>query len=464
MTKKIARDYQIEDLTFLIKEKKAGLLHDPGCGKTLPGCLLIYYVYSVLNQKSFFVMPKSLMRKNRMELLECTNFTEDQIVIVDGTPKQREAIINDPNAKVFIMGFKRFADDWQNIMKIHPEVNCIVIDEWHMGFKSIESQRTKELVKFTRKIEYFVPMSGTLIDGRLDSCYAAIHIIEPRYYTNLFSFRAQHGLTDEYGRIIAWRGHDKIGRILLRHSRRKTFEQVYGKQDTNIPIIQHEICEMHQKQREAYKEFEDTAILELDDKFLEGGNPAVAAMRCRQIMAHPNTFGIIKDDELTGKEESLLVHIEDHINRKEPLLIFATLQPEQERIYELCKKAGLRTGLINGNVPISERDKIDIAFQKGELDCIVASPATASVGFNWGHVNHVIFTSLDYQNVNFVQAYRRAIRGIRTTKLRITILEYEDSIDQRIFTIVNTKSQNLSKVDSTYETLELGKKIEENKK
>lgn len=456
--KKTARDYQIADLAFLIKEKKAGLLHDPGCGKTLPGCLLMYYVAS-LGQMSFFVMPKSLMRKNRIELLECTNLTSDEITIIDGTPKQRELQMKNANTKVFIMGFKRFADDWKTLKTLYPQINCIIIDEWHMGFKSMESQRTKELVKFMKTgTEYFVPMSGTLIDGRLDSCYAAIHIIEARYYTNLYSFRAQHALTDEYGRIIAWRGHDKIGRILQRHFRRKTFEQVYGKQDTNIPIIQPEICEMHPKQREAYIEFEETAILELDDKFLEGGNPAVAAMRCRQIMAHPHTFGILKPDEHTGKDESLLVHIEDHINRKEPLLIFATLQPEQERIYELCKKAGLRTGLINGNVSIPDRDKIDLAFQAGELDCVVASPATASVGFNWGHVNHIVFTSLDYQNVNFVQAYRRATRGIRTCKLRVTILEYENSIDQRIYEIVNIKSQNLSKVDSTYETLTLGKK------
>lgn len=83
-------------------------------------------------------------------------------------------------------------------------------------------------------------------------------------------------------------------------------------------------------------------------------------------------------------------------------------------------------------------------------------PETTAVGYNWGFVNHVIFASIDYRDVNFQQAVRRTIRGKRDVPLWVTILEYENSIDQKKFKIVNRKSSDLHKVDSTYERLELG--------
>lgn len=453
------RPDQIEDLSFYMKNERCANLSDPGTGKTPSVCVYIYYLSSRKDKKSFWVMPKSLLAKNKMELLRFTEFTEDQIIIVDGTPKQREAQMSDPRGKVFLMGFKRFSDDWETLLKYHPELDAVIVDEIHMGFKSDKSTRTKELFKAMRKMRHFLAMSGTLIDGRLDSAYPTIKIIEPRYYTNHNSFIAQHALVDEYGQIFEWVNHAKIGRIFKRHCVRRSFESVHGKVKK---VIECQPCEMSKAQRAAYDEFEAMAILELEDGFIEGGNPAVAAIRCRQILAHPETFGLLPKGEMSGKDEALLVHLEDHKNNKQPLVIFSVLQPEQERIYKLCKDMGFRVGLINGNVSAKDRAKIDEQFQNGELDIVVGSPATAAVGFNWSHVNHIIFASLDYLNSNFVQAIQRAIRGTRKIPLRVTVLEYLNSIEQRIFQIVNKKSKDLNKVDDTYETLDLGyKDIEE---
>lgn len=453
-TIKEPRPYQIEDLAFFIKQKKCAFLHDPGAGKTLPACLGMEYVWSRHQKKSYWIMPKSLLAKNKQELIECTNFSEHEIMIVDGTPKERAIQMGSKNAKVFLMGFKRFSDDWQTLRNLHPEMGAIFIDEFHMGFKSHNSKRTKELFKCARLCDFFLAMSGTLIDGRLDSCYPAIHIIEPRYYANHWSFKVQHAIIDEYGTVIAWTNHAKIGHIFKKHCVRRTFKEVYGSDEQ--PVIIPELCQMHPKQREAYKEFEDKAILELSDEFLEGFNPGVHAIRCRQIMAHPETFGLLKEGELTGKDESLLVHLQDHINKKEPVLIYASLQPEQERIYRLCQKEGFNVGLINGNVSAKERARIDEDFRAGRIDALVGSAATAAVGYNWSHIDHVIFASLDYQDVNFTQAYKRCIRGKRDKRLWVTLLEYEKSIDQRIFEIVNRKSEDLHAVDDTYDKLNIG--------
>ncbi|MBC7737903.1 MAG: hypothetical protein H7245_11970, partial [Candidatus Saccharibacteria bacterium] len=128
---------------------------------------------------------------------------------------------------------------------------------------------------------------------------------------------------------------------------------------------------------------------------------------------------------------------------------------QQERLVEICKKMGFRVGLINGNVSTAKRGDIDEAFQRGELDIVVVSPATASVGFNWGHLDTVIFMSIDFMDSSFLQGYRRAMRGVRTSPLLIYVMEYENSVDQRIFKIVEIKSAMAVEVDPTQVVVKL---------
>lgn len=446
------RDYQVEDLAFYLRNPRCGNLSDPGTGKTPSACVYTEYLWRAKGVKSIWMMPKSLLWKNHEEFMRFTTFTPDEVVIVDGNPKQREEQIKSTKAKVWLMGFQRWCDEIERMKVMHPEINFICGDEWHMGgFKNPHNKRSTTLFKSMRNIEYFLPMSGTLIAGRLDSCYTAIKVIEPRYYANHQSFMAQHAIEMDTGKVL-WMNHEKLGRIFMRHCTRRSFEQVYGKE---AKILQKSVVPMDSRMRAAYDEFAAKAILELEDEFLEGVNPAVNAMRCRQIMSHPHTMGLLKETELTGKEERLELIVADHINSGKPLVIFSSLVPEQERIAKLCAKWGLRVALINNTVTPKRRGEIDSAFKAGDIDCVVGSPATAAVGFNWGHVDHIVFASIDYDNTNFVQAYRRAIRGVRETPVLIEILEYENSIDQRMYSIVDAKSHDLAKVDDTYERLNL---------
>ena len=179
------------------------------------------------------------------------------------------------------------------------------------------------------------------------------------------------------------------------------------------------------------------------------------AIRCRQIMAHPQTMKILGENELTGKDQRLLIHLEDHKQSGKPLVVFASLVPEQERIARIARSMGLKVGLINGTVPAKGRAEIDRKFCAGEIQVLVGSPATAAVGYNWGFVDTIIFVSLDYKDSNFIQGYRRAVRGVRDKPLLIYILQYESKVEDRILEIVEIKSKLSNQVDETKEVLSL---------
>jgi uncharacterized FAD-dependent dehydrogenase len=84
-----------------------------------------------------------------------------------------------------------------------------------------------------------------------------------------------------------------------------------------------------------------------------------------------------------------------------------------------------------------------------------------SVGFNWGFLRKIVFASIDYQDSNFIQAYRRGVRGKRDTPLLVYVLEYRKSIEQRIFQIVNRKSLDAQKITSHKKVLTLGRALTE---
>lgn len=440
-----ARDDQIADLAYFINNRKAGLLHDPGVGKTVTAALYTEYCIKYLNEKVVWTQPLSILKKNRDEILKFTDLAPEDVVIVQGTPEKRKKLMQGPG-KVFLFSATGWSSEWQILLESHPTVKVSIHDECHLYYAGHKSKRTQAWYMVSRHMNSVIPMSGTIIKGKLSTIYPVMHVIAPQYYGSYESFMAQHAVLDEYGSVIGWQNHEKVRNVLGATSIRRSFESIYGNQD---PVIQIEECEMTPSIRRSYDELEATAILELEDKFLEAGTPGVMAIRCRQIMAHPETFGLGKKGELTGKDEQMMLYVNNALETGEPLVIFAALQPEQERIKRLIEEAGGRVGLINGSVPGPKRQQIDVDFREKRLQFIVGSSATCGIGFNWQFVDLILFTSLDYGDDTFTQAFKRGIRGKRTKPLLVKVLQYKRSIDQRIMQIVQKKMADYHQVDET---------------
>lgn len=514
------REKQVASLAFYIRNPRCLDLSDPGTGKTPPTVVYQWFLWSRQGIGSAFVMPNSLLKKNRDEILRFTDFKPDEVTIVTGlrplSPSQVKLaetlrkwegpyelfggqkvtfkalleagvvdknqkvneqmlhartvmpyeLANPGNTKVFLMGFDAYSTHWRALPDF---VRAIQVDEIHKGYKGDSSARTQGFYESfnSGKMTHFLGMTGTLVSGRLDSAYPAIRVIEPRYYGSYKSFYWYHAIEDPFtGKLSTWRNHEKLSAIFRKHAIRYTFESVYGKE---AKVIIPEFVEMSDKQRELYDKFKDEAFLELEKFFLEGTEPGVAFIRARQIMEHPNSFPDLSGGEGTidimkgarcGKEERLDIHFEDHQRTGKPLIVYAALKPQQYRILELARSYGLKAEVINGDVSPKKRGEIDLAFREGRINCIIASPAVADVGFNWQfcgkqEVDHLIFASLDFLDTTVLQAYRRAIRGKRGSPLRITVLLYEDSLDQRITWIIYQKSLDANKVDPSHAVLRL---------
>ncbi len=437
-----ARPDQIEDLAYFMNNPRGLMLHDPGVGKTIVAALYAAYAWSVLKYRTALVQPISLMNKNKEEFLKFTNFTDDEVVCVQGTPAKKIKIMQS-NAKVFLFGGDSIAKEWETLRMFHPDFRVMICDEPHLYFAGHHSKRTQSWYRACREMHSVIPMTGTIVKGKLDSIYPFLHASFPQYYGTYENFMAMHAEMDENGKLIHWKEHERLKMILEAHSICRSFESIYGEDAT---VIITETVEMGKLQREKYEELEAFALIELEDSFIEAGTPGVKAIRARQVMACPEHLGVVPIGTVTGKDERLMLHIQEAIASNERLTIFAALVPEQERIVGMIQKLGKTVGLINGGTSLKQRQGFDEDFRAGRLQFIVGSPACMSVGFNWGFLRKIVFVSLDYMDDSFVQAYKRGVRGVREHPLLVFVLEYKNSIDQRIFKIVEGKSRDAQKI------------------
>jgi len=431
------RPDQIEDLAKCIANPRWMLLNDPGTGKTPTAALYTWWNWTRNRGVTVWLQPLAIIKKNRDEILRFTGFKPDDVRIVSGPPKQRKAAYA-KKPKVLLMSADTFGREW----KLIDGVTLVIGDEWQLMFSTNDSQRTTALYQAMKHIPRLLPMTGTLIRGRLSSAFPAIHLIEPRYYGNYRQFLNFHTITDFYGEIIDWINTEKITEILRRHSCRRSFASVHG--EANL-VIQTEYVQMATKQAEAYKEFHDKGVLELEKYILDGTLPGVGLIRARQILSCPELFDLGE----AGRDANLEIHLREHIDTGEPLMIISASVPEQKRVLARCRALGLTAELMNGDTSQKRRGDLDEAFRGGAFQVMIASEAVAIIGFNWGHLNHIVGLTLDYFDDNLIQGLFRAIRGKRETPLRGTLLSYEETVEDMVLAILERKMKLANRVDPT---------------
>ena len=162
-------------------------------------------------------------------------------------------------------------------------------------------------------------------------------------------------------------------------------------------------------------------------------------------------FGFVWFVALIGKDTWLFENILG--GQFERVVIFSAVVGEQVRLLEKVAAAGFSVELINGTVSGEKRVKIDEAFRRGDLQVIIASPATAGVGWNWQIMEACVFMSTDYTDDGFTQAVARGIRGVRATALPVFIPQYKKSMEQKVLGIIQRKSLLAHEVDARKEVL-----------
>lgn len=180
---------------------------------------------------------------------------------------------------------------------------------------------------------------------------------------------------------------------------------------------------MSKEQQKAYSSMKNQMLTVYDGKVMTAMSKLSMLMRLQQISsgfivskaeADAESFADwenmdVMPDEVTWLGETnprLDALMRDVAEADKPLLILTHYSAEAAKIYELCEKAGFRTGLFTGWKVAGGID----AFKNGELDVLVANSAKISRGFNLQNAHTTLFYSNTYSMETRQQAEFRTFR------------------------------------------------------
>ena len=439
------RPYQAQHCAFHITHRASLNYSACATGKTYTMAWLAEYYWKTEQCKTVLINPISLSVKNKDEIVRFTDFAEDEVQIVSGTPAKRAVQWKNTKAKVFIVGPDLFGKEWEQML---PDVKSILVDESHLAYSGHKSARTQAFYMAQKKANHITFFTATPIgSGKASSIYYAFCCCAPLVFANFKRFMNYFAIYNSLGYIIGWRHMDVLGEQLKKFSVGISFKEAFKNAAENI--VSFETCDFGDSDiEEKYRSMEDDALMELDDRYVEANSGGVKLLRCRQLLECPEVFGL--EPKIRAKDELLKSHLQHILDGSEKqILVYSAFVAEQERIVRICTEMGLQAGLINGSVVGAARASVAKKFESGEFQVLVASPATMAIGFNFEFVSSVVFVSADYDNSAFHQACFRGNRGTRSTPLPIYILVVNCKVEKKFWKkVLSEKEDYKNTVDS----------------
>jgi SNF2 family DNA or RNA helicase len=400
--------YQQYCIDRIISDPYLGLFLDMGLGKTvitLTGLHnLKYYRWAI--RKVLIIAPKKVAESTwSKEAEKWEHLKALRISVVLGPAKQRLAALN-AEADIYIIN----RENTQWLVEYYGHnwpFDVVVLDE-SSSFKNHQAKRFKALKAVRPRISRLIELTGTpsphgltdlwaqvyLLDGgkrlgRTISVYRDIYFVpDKRNQTTIFSYAPKEGAAEEIYRQIS-----DICISMKAEDYLELPDLIYE----DIPV------KLDSKAQKAYQQMERDMLLEVDDELVTATTAATLTGKLLQLCN-----GAVYDENKTVvpvhdcKLEVFLETIEQ-LNGQH-VLVFYFYQHDRDRILASLSRSGLRVRVYN-----DARD--ETAWNTGEIDILLAHPASCGYGLNLqegGH--HVIWFGLTWNLEEYQQANKRLHR------------------------------------------------------
>jgi SNF2 family DNA or RNA helicase len=415
---------------------------DMGTGKTILS-LLASEMMGNEWAKVFVIVPNSLKLNWRNEI---EKFTNSKWYVLDNTFKKNIYDIKD--VKYIITNYEYFRASNFNIKSklidkgIDPKiVNSIIFDEAHK-IKNTKSNTTKNILKtFKKSVNNYMLLSGTIMPNKLEELYVALNLILPEEFTSKNKFYQDYcGL--KYDMSYGWQTiekpnldkvFDKLDGIMYRVKKEDVLK------DLPEMIVNMVNVEMSSSEEKEYRNIENgfnnvdwnsNNMIGLNDT--NSDNPLVILGRLRKYTSNLKSK-LVADFVKTLNDQGEKVVIFDVF--KDPLI-------------QLANEMNSNSAYFGGSVSSENRQELVDLFQDPNswLMNLFMTAQTGSVGITLTAASHMILISQSYVPGDNEQMYARIHRIGAKNNCNIYIFAIEDTVDEKVYHLVNSKLKIISKV------------------
>ena len=428
----IPHGYQQTAYDWIMEHERCGLFLDMGLGKTVVTLTAIRDLIDSLDvQKVLVIAPKRVAEDTwSRETQKWDHLQGLRISKVLGTTADRKRGLQ-AEADIYVINRENVV--W--LIRELPEwdFDTVVIDELS-SFKSPEAKRFKALRKVITGSRRVIGLTGTPASNGYLDLWSEIYLLDrgQRLGHTITGYRLQFfknvSRDPSYGIYVEKPGaQKKINRLLediCMSMKAEDYLNMPERIENVIPV------RLDPKETAAYKQMEQTALLQMEDGAMVEAFSAAAVMG--KLLQLANGFAYDFDKVPHRIHEKKLDALEEIIdcNPGQPILVFYNFQADREALLQRFPEARI---LDTGQ---------DIAdWNDGKVPLILAHPASVGHGLNIQEGGHIIvWYGLTWSLELYQQANARLYRqGQKHRSVVINHLIAAGTVDEQVMQALRTK-------------------------
>ena len=440
-------EHQLEAINYGLAHEKWLLLDSMGLGKTNS----IIWLAETLKRRGlidhcFIICGVNSLKQNwKKEIAKFS--TESAIVLGEHVTRtgnisyksieKRAQQLKDPIEEFFVItNLESLRDDRiiEAFKKSSNKFDMIAFDEAHKAATKTSQQGTN-LLKLDAPFK--VAATGTLITNNPLSAYVPLSWTE-NDQSILTTYKSQYcnfgGIKNS--QIIGFKNLEVLQEEIQSCSLRRTLDQV--RSDMPPKTVTIEVLEPDDSQRKFYEAIKEGVKEEADKIELKSANLLALTTRLRQATACPSLLTTQKVNSC--KVDRCVELIQELTSQGEKVVVLSVFK---ETLNDLAAKLGqFRFSINTGDIPDGVVAKNVERFQEDpEEQVFIGTWGKVGTGWTLNAASYLICIDTPYTAAMFDQGTDRIWRVNNERPAFITVLVCEDTIDERVQQIIETKKE-----------------------
>ncbi len=440
-------DNQKETLALLGEQDRVLDFSDPGTGKTRPALAAYINRLNKSGGRCLVLATKSILQSAWGDEID-RFFPGVRYDIAYATKRAKtlkestaDVIITNHDAVRALVGKKAVVTP-----KFWDAFDTIIVDE-STAFKNHQSQRSKDIYKIARQMQYRECLTGTPNPNTILDIWHQAKIVDDgqRLGNRFWSFRSAVCEPVQVGprpEMREWKDKegaeyavfDLLDDITIRHK----FEDC---QDIPPNKITNYYIELSPKLRKQYNDMMNIAAAMLaDGKLLTAVNASSVHQKLMQMAA-----GAVyrEDGEHSVLDDARAELVMDLIEERESCVVAFNWRHQRFGLEEAARKRKIPYAVIDGTIGDRGRQEAVKAFQDGSIRAIFAHPQSAGHGLTLTRGTTTIWTSPTYNAEHYKQFNHRIYRAGQTRKTETIHLIARDTIDEKVVARLTDKLSSM---------------------
>ncbi|XP_022137967.1 SWI/SNF-related matrix-associated actin-dependent regulator of chromatin subfamily A-like protein 1 isoform X2 [Momordica charantia] len=341
----------------------------------------------------------------------------------------------------------------QNILMV-SQFKVVIADESHF-MKNAQAKRTVACVPVIQKAQYAILLSGTPALSRPIELLKQLEALYPNVYKNVHEYGNRYCKGGTFGLYQGASNHEELhnlmkATLMIRRLKKDVLSE--------LPL---------KRRQQVFLDLAEKDIRQIRALFceLEVIKGKVKACRSKEEVEslkfqQKNLISKIYTDSAEAKIPAVLNYLETVVEAGCKFLVFAHHQPMIDAIHQFFQKKKVNCIRIDGGTPSATRQALVSDFQqKDSIKAAVLSIRAGGVGLTLTAASTVIFAELSWTPGDLIQAEDRAHRIGQVSSVNIHYLLANDTVDDIIWDVVQSKLENLGQMlDGEENTLEVAVK------